>query len=436
MSISRKQNRRQFLRNTALTAGMATFAAPFVSILPAMSAEAAAGVGQPLPAWKPGNMDVHYIYTGVGENMFLIFPDGTTMVLDASDRPSAVEEFIPILPDKSKLPSQWIAQYIKRVMPSNAQGKIDYMMLSHYHEDHGGSSRLHAGKTTGRGEEYYLSGLANLGEIFQFDTVYDRGYPNYAYISKSGADGYDNFYRFSTWKAQQKQFKLEEFLVGQRDQITLRKDRAAWPDFHIRNISANGVVWTGTEGKNVDLVKEFPAKHHIPENPLSLAMTIDYGPFRYFTGGDITNVVLKKQDKVIPFEETAGRAAGIVDVCKANHHSFKDSMSPGFVAAVQARVYISNVWNKSHLQDNTMQSMTDRTLYPNPRMICPTWAAKQQMELYKDAPWQADLKPAAGHVVLRVSDAGRQYQIYHLTAADESMKVKAVFGPFRSKKAS
>lgn len=435
MNISKKQNRRRFLQNSALWTGMATFATPFVSIASALSAEAAAGVGKPLPAWKPGDMDIHYIYTGVGENMFLIFPDGTTMVLDAADRPSGVEQHIPILPDKSQLPSQWIARYIKRVMPAANDGKIDYMMLSHYHEDHGGSARLHAGKTTGRDDNYCLSGLANLGEIFKFDTVYDRGYPHYSHVASS-ADGFENFHRFSTWKAKQGHFKLEEFLVGAKDQITLRKERAAWPDFHIRNICANGIIWTGTEGKNIDLVKEIPAGRNIPENPLSLALTIDYGPFRYFTGGDIANVVYKKEDKIVAFEDAAGRAAGIVDVCKTNHHAFKDAMSPGFTAAVQANVYISNVWNKSHLQDNTMLSMTDRTLYPGNRLVCPTWAAAEQMELYKDSPWQADLKPAAGHVVLRVSNGGRQYQLYHLTAADESMNVKAVFGPFRSKKAA
>ena len=39
-------------------------------------------VGKPLPPWKPGEFQVHFIYTGVAESMFWIMPDGTTMLLD------------------------------------------------------------------------------------------------------------------------------------------------------------------------------------------------------------------------------------------------------------------------------------------------------------------------------------------------------------------
>ena len=34
--------------------------------------------GKRLPAWKPGEFQVHFIYTGVAESMFWIMPDGTT----------------------------------------------------------------------------------------------------------------------------------------------------------------------------------------------------------------------------------------------------------------------------------------------------------------------------------------------------------------------
>ena len=44
-----------------------------------------AGVGQPWHGWKPGQFQVHFIYTGVAESMFIIMPDGTTMLLDCGD---------------------------------------------------------------------------------------------------------------------------------------------------------------------------------------------------------------------------------------------------------------------------------------------------------------------------------------------------------------
>ncbi|MDO5582406.1 MAG: MBL fold metallo-hydrolase, partial [Planctomycetia bacterium] len=155
----RKQNRRKFLEMCSLSAG----AIMFSGLMNRLSAEENdEEIGAPLSPWKEGNLDIHYIYTGAGENMFLILPDGTSMVLDTGDRPSNQEDEFPLLPNKSRLPSEWAARYIQRVNPFGKN--IDYMMLSHYHEDHGGSDRVHAGKTSGRGHDYYLSGLANLGE--------------------------------------------------------------------------------------------------------------------------------------------------------------------------------------------------------------------------------------------------------------------------------
>ena len=83
-------NRRNFMKAAAL--------APFFGALGGRAAEtgtaAAAGDGKPwcgknhplagkkLPPWKPGEFQVHFIYTGVAESMFWILPDGTTMLLD------------------------------------------------------------------------------------------------------------------------------------------------------------------------------------------------------------------------------------------------------------------------------------------------------------------------------------------------------------------
>ena len=38
-----------------------------------------------LPKWEKGYLDIHHINTGRGNCTFLIFPDGTTMMIDAGD---------------------------------------------------------------------------------------------------------------------------------------------------------------------------------------------------------------------------------------------------------------------------------------------------------------------------------------------------------------
>ena len=43
-----------------------------------------AGAGEVLPLWAEGYMDIHFINTGRGECALYIFPDGTTMLVDAA----------------------------------------------------------------------------------------------------------------------------------------------------------------------------------------------------------------------------------------------------------------------------------------------------------------------------------------------------------------
>ena len=49
-------------------------------------AEGAQETGGVYPGWKPGEMDLHFIYTGCGENMFYRLPDGTAVLNDVGER--------------------------------------------------------------------------------------------------------------------------------------------------------------------------------------------------------------------------------------------------------------------------------------------------------------------------------------------------------------
>ena len=42
-------------------------------------------LGDVLPAWAPGTLDIHQIVTGRDNAAFVMFPDGTTLLLDAGD---------------------------------------------------------------------------------------------------------------------------------------------------------------------------------------------------------------------------------------------------------------------------------------------------------------------------------------------------------------
>ena len=91
----------------------------------AVAAAAAGAVEGCRPdAWRPGHFQVHMIYTGTAESLFLVFPDSTSMLLDCGDtnpHKFNVERFgpqeLPILPSESRRSGEWIARYVERVNP-------------------------------------------------------------------------------------------------------------------------------------------------------------------------------------------------------------------------------------------------------------------------------------------------------------------------------
>ena len=83
-----------------------------------------------LPEWQAGYLDIHQISTGRGNAAYLIFPDGTTMLLDAGDLGvhSGTQEIMKAVPNDSKRPAEWIAQYIKHFsLPLKNNGALDYV---------------------------------------------------------------------------------------------------------------------------------------------------------------------------------------------------------------------------------------------------------------------------------------------------------------------
>ncbi len=118
-------NRRDFLRNATAFGALSA-----VGIAQGGSAE----VGRPYPGWRPGEMDLHFVYTGCGENMFYRLPDGTAILNDTGDfyRPRDLDQ-VPLLPSPDRLGGEWMARYLHRVYPEDA---IDYAIFSHWHSDH------------------------------------------------------------------------------------------------------------------------------------------------------------------------------------------------------------------------------------------------------------------------------------------------------------
>ncbi len=391
-------------------------------------------IGKPYVGWKEGELDLHFIHTGVGENMFHIFPDGTTMLLDTGDRDYVnYKTPVPVKPDESRRPGEWVARYIKRVRPDI--DTIDYVMASHFHTDHTGDNRVGAGMTTDRDPNYQLSGIAQVGEFYHFKTAYDRGWPTYDKPTPWAPASRENLVNFWEYKEKTDGLKREEFIVGACDQIKLLNSPGKY-DFHTRNICRNGVVWGGEGKENVDFFALNPDNlKQTNENTRSLALTYRFGDFVFYTGGDASGALKDAQGNDADFEGAVGRAAGKADVCKTNHHTYKDAMTRSFTDAVDARVYVICVWTVGHLQDSTETNMVlDADGKPKDKLVCPTGIHSDNAEMMQGKAWRPRLVERGGHVVVKAYDGGAKYKVYFLTADDESMNVELVFGPFEPSK--
>jgi len=199
----------------------------------------------------------------------------------------------------------------------------------------------------------------------------------------------------------------------------------------VSNIAANGCIALpdGTT-KNVLVHRDGSPVKIYNENLLSLGMVFQYGGFRFYTAGDFSGPGDLADFKKLRPEAEIGKAAGRVDVAKINHHGHH-SMPPDLVRILQARVYAACVWDQLHVTDDTLRNLSDTSLYPGERTIFPgIMAAKRRASEEGGRPWMRNVPEAVydgAHIVLTVPPGGETYKVTCLTAADETMRVKAVF---------
>lgn len=388
-------------------------------------------VGEPYRGWKSGELDIHHIYTGRGEANLYIFPDATTMLVDAGDHQAKVPMTDP-KPDLSRRGGEWVARYIERVNPHGTE--VDYFMLSHFHDDHMGSAALDVPVTQGRGEDYKLVGVADVGETIRFKQFFDRGYPNYNYPVEVGRNiHFNNYYNFINYHKKEFGATQEPFKVGALNQIAMKHNAQKYSDiFSIRNIAANGEVWSGEGDKTIRYYDLNPDNTSSSgnENTKSIAFRIDYGQFSYFAGGDIAGSVKNADGEYINIEAKAGEACGEVDVCKCNHHAYLDAMHPDFLRNVKAKAYIDAVWDQYHTQPEIIERMLSQDIYQGERMFYTQYIVEKARKEHADKEWMKGVCPYDGHIVIKAYDEGRKFKIYRLSAEDEEMIVQAIYGPF------
>jgi hypothetical protein len=371
------------------------------------------------------------------------------MIVDAGESDTSDERTLsprntPIHPSADKLPFEWIAYYIKKVTPFQVT-HLDYAVISHFHEDHFGGWYANAPKS--KNGNYVLSGITGVNELIPYKNLLDRGYPNYNFpvpfekiLSKlNGRES--KYYKtmnnyFSFIKAQQKQgMTTEYFKAGVTNQITLQHTKIQYPEFYVQQVKSNGEIWTG---KDSSVFQYFPpidtnnVKTWPDENSLSLVLIVNYGPFRYYTGGDCAGNVFYGDASWRDVETPVAKVVGEVDVATMDHHGNRDAVNEFQIKTFKPTAWVEQVWSADHPGHEVLIRLTSPYLNTTPKDLFAT--NMLDANKYVIGPLiDKSYKSLQGHILVRVLPGGSEYYIIILDDSNENMLVQRVFGPYRSK---
>ncbi len=387
--------------------------------------------GQPLPRWTPGTLDIHQINTGRGNAGFLIFPDGTTMLLDAGDGGRLPPRGTAPKPDGSRSPGDWIARYIRQAMAHDPSPAIDYAYLTHFHDDHMGD----AGSTTKTGKGgYKLSGITEVAENLPFRKMIDRGWPRYNYPVPLNDPNVANYRAFLAWQQKNNGMTVELLRPGHNDQIVLKREPAKYPNFEVRNIAANGEIWTGigTNTKEIfPLLKDLKPADYPTENMCSMAIRVSYGKFDYFSGGDMPGILKNDAPLWNDVESSVAQAVGPVEAAILNHHGNRDSQNAYYLAALRPQVFVIPVWSSDHPGHDVLDRMYSEKTYAGQRDVFATNMLDANKQVIGEL--LNRLKSSQGHIVIRVAPGGNEFRVVILDDTTEGLRVKAVHGPYQAR---
>lgn len=393
--------------------------------------------GETLPPWSSGMLDIHHINTGRGEAAFLIFPDGTTMLIDAGSVPGGGPRSIPQRPDSTRSPGEWIATYIRNILSPDPELKIDYALLTHFHSDHMGAPA--EGSKKSGGGDYLLAGITAVGESIKIRKIIDRGWPDYSFPLPVDNQMVNNYRKFLEWQIKNNGLQVERFEAGRYDQITLVQEPKKYPTFIIRNIAVNGEIWTGkgTETSNyIPLAGEMQSEDwedQPGENMFSTVLRLSYGNFDYYTGGDIPGYPWPGAPRWSDLETPVAKVVGAVDVHVLNHHGYVDGANEFFLTTLKPRVNIIQVLGAGHLCASVYRRLVSSKLYPGPRDIFTT-NLHEAKKIVLGPSAVNTIKSTRGHILVRVAAGGDSYKVIILDdSVVETLKIKSVHGPYEAR---
>lgn len=376
-----------------------------------------AEVGKPLPKWSEGYFDIHAVNSGRGECTFLIMPDGTTMLIDAGEVTGSSE--YPSVPAKPNAMTRAIVayqRYISYFLPEVCGGSIDYMMLTHFHNDHMGTMTSASFETNVEGG-YRKTGMLGLYDLIKARKWVDRIYPDYNDAALKTTDytkGYEQLASFTKYNKEKNGLVAERFDLGSDMQFVMKYKPSDY-DFKVDNIARSGCICIN--GKTTDLYGSASRA----ENGMCNGCLFTYGKFNYLTLGD--------SGANTKIEQPLATAMGVrVEAMKASHHFSVNCMTPAAVSIWTPRVVVTQSFYERDEQPNVTSIANFLKAYAIEKYMYFTNVVEAQQTKHADVYSKAS--GINGHVVIRVSPGGNAFFVYMLDDTDFNYNVTKIDGPF------
>ncbi len=388
--------------------------------------------GAALPKWQKGHFRITTFFTGTSESTYLIFPDGTSMLIDLGDY---VSDSIGLyLPSKEASAGEVVSRYILSENPFGK--KVDYFLLTHYHSDHAGAvagDRRKGPLPRAANGRYTCRGIGAAIDMLDFGVMIDRSWPNMNDPAPRG-DGFDMYtvrhIREIYTEVAKRGVKVERFELSKNSQqIRLMHDSsAAKAPFSVHPHCARGEM-VKRDGSVVSLASfvKGARRDKFDENPLSTGLTIRLGDFGYFNAGDFSGFVKGEGGLRVPIESLLAPELDSVEVMKASHHACNDGMPQSICSALSPRVLVCGVWDIHHLHKDVLPRLLNTS---RPCLLAPGFFPVVRQKAEKDSPWFKAMAPETFkgcHSVIDVAPDGKTYRLMMVSAADDR---KTVLGAY------